>query len=169
MDGGRFFRHAQPPDLKTPAPPGRFRLRPGCRRILSHPAPHRTNFHHHANRAGKIQHGNGYPARRNEPLGRYLLFQRRRACQCEGIVPPARYLRPAVHFQLRAGNALLLVVLGKPRLLYELREEHPTVTKRDIAEFVDKYIKGKKYVLGVSSSQENLSTLNLNKADLLQW
>ncbi len=44
-----------------------------------------------------------------------------------------------------------------------------TVTKKDVAEFVDKYIKNKNYVLGVSSSRENLQALKLDKASLLKF
>ncbi|HET7152777.1 MAG TPA: pitrilysin family protein, partial [Candidatus Kapabacteria bacterium] len=44
-----------------------------------------------------------------------------------------------------------------------------TVTKKDIAEFVDKYLKGKNYVLGVSSSQDILNTLHTYPPQILQW
>lgn len=44
-----------------------------------------------------------------------------------------------------------------------------TVTKADIAHFVNTYMKGKPYVLGISSSAENLRTLDLNESAMLAW
>jgi zinc protease len=43
------------------------------------------------------------------------------------------------------------------------------VTKQDIAAFVDKYIKGHNYVLGVTSSEDILQRLHTYPPQILQW
>jgi hypothetical protein len=42
------------------------------------------------------------------------------------------------------------------------------VSHADIKQFVDTYVTGKNYVLGIASSDENLKKLNLSKAAMLK-